>query len=207
MGLDGLRRSAGVEATRSGVVICRRSTGAGEFEEVPYADLQPLLAPTGYSVTAQAISATTAYVAGSALTPTALRIGTAFHWRLIATKTAAGSTAGCAVLVKVGTAGTTADDTLLTFTLGTPTAAVDAAYFDVIAQVRSNTATGVLSGGLSMTHNLAATGFSTLPTEVLQATSSAFDATVAGLIVGLAITTTTASVWSIENVYVTASRL
>lgn len=207
MSLDGLRKSAGVEATRSGVVLGRRSTGAGEFEEVPYADLGALVAPTNYATTAQAISATTAYVAGSAITPTVLRIGTAFHWRLIATKTAAGSTVGCAVIVKVGTAGTTADDSTLTFTLGTPTAAVDAAYFDVIAQVRSVGSAGVLSGGLSMTHNLAATGFSTLPTEVLQATSSAFDTTVAGLIVGLAITTTTASVWSIENVYVTASRL
>lgn len=39
MSLDGLRKMAGVEATRTGIVIGRSSTGAGELEEIPFASL------------------------------------------------------------------------------------------------------------------------------------------------------------------------
>lgn len=164
---------------------------------------------TNYNTADQSINATTAYVAGSSINvPTSkLRVGTIFRWRLFVTKTNAGSTAGCAVLVKVGTAGTTADSTRITFTLGTPTAVVDTAVFDVECIVRTIGASGVMVGGLRMVHNLSATGFSTLPAECLSVTSGSFDMTVASLIVGLTITTTTASVWTIVGVTAEALNL
>jgi hypothetical protein len=157
----------------------------------------------------QTINATTAYLAGSSLSvPTSkLRVGTILRWRIFATKTAAGVTAGCAFLVKVGTAGTTADTTRVTFTMGTPTGAVDTAVFDIECIVRSIGATGVMVGGFSMYHNLAATGFSTLPTECISVTSAGFDMTVANLIIGLAVTTTALSVWTVVGVTAEAINL
>lgn len=164
---------------------------------------------TNFNTADQAINATTAYVAGSALNVpvSKLRVGTMLRWRLTITKSAAGVTAGCAVLVKVGTAGTTADTTRLTFTMGTPTGVADTATIDVECIVRSIGAAGVMTGGLRMTHNLAATGFSTLPAEALQATSAGFDMTVASLILGLAITTTALSVWTVTAVSAEAVNL
>lgn len=148
-------------------------------------------------------SATTAYVTNSNLAmPTAkLRIGTVLRWRLVITKTGAGTTAGCAVIVKLGTLGTTGDTSVLTFTLGTPTGVIDTAFIDVEVVCRGPlSSSGVLVGGLRMTHNLSATGFSTLPGEALAVVSSSFDVTTAALIAGLTITTTTLSVWTVKLV-------
>lgn len=162
------------------------------------------------SVADQVISATTAYVTGSALAVPVgkLRIGTVLRWRLIASKSAAGSTAGCVVIVKLGTLGTTGDTSVLTFTLGTPTAAADVAFFDVEVMVRGPlTASCILQGSLRMDHNLAATGFSTLPDECQTKASSAFDVTTANLIAGLVITTTSLSVWTVTSVSAEAKNL
>lgn len=157
-----------------------------------------------FSVAAQSISATTAYVAGSNITVPVglLRVGTFFRWHLGVTKTGAGTTAGCAILVKIGTLGTTGDATILTFTMGTPTANADTALFDVMGVMRTigSGTSAVMGGVMAMQHNLAATGFSTLPNETLRATSAGFNSTTASLIVGLTITTTTASAWSVEDV-------
>lgn len=158
----------------------------------------------------QTISATTAYVVGSAIAVPVglLRIGTCFRWRIQATKTAAGTTAGCAILVKVGTLGTTGDSTRLTFTFGTPTGVIDRALIDVDVIVRGPlSGSGIITGSARLAHDLAATGFSTLPGEVKQATSAAFDVTVANLIVGLTITTTTSSAWTLTGVMAEAKNL
>lgn len=155
-------------------------------------------------------SATTAYVTNSNLAiPTGkLRVGSVLRWRLAITKTNAGTTAGCAVIVKLGTAGTTSDTSVLTFTFGTPTGVVDTAYFDVEVTCRGPlSASGVLAGIARMTHNLAATGFSTLPCEAISAVSSSFDVTTANLIAGLTITTTSLSVWTIVQVTAEAKNL
>jgi hypothetical protein len=158
----------------------------------------------------QTISAATAYVTNSNLAVPAgkVRIGTVFRWRLAITKTAAGTTAGCVVIVKLGTAGTTADTSVLTFTFGTPTAAVDTAFIDVEVTVRGPlSASGILAGIARMTHNLAATGFSTLPGEAISVVSGVFDVTTANLIAGLTITTTTASAWTVKQVTAEAKYL
>jgi hypothetical protein len=155
------------------------------------------------SVADQVISATTAYVTNSNLpVPVGkLRIKTVFRWRIIVTKTAAGTTAGCAVLVKLGTLGTTGDATILTFTFGTPTGVVDAAVIDVEVIIRGPLSASCIATGVArLTHNLDATGFSTLHTEVKAVTSGTFDATTASLIAGLTITTTTSSAWTVTGI-------
>jgi hypothetical protein len=162
------------------------------------------------STSDQTISAATAYVVGSNLAVPVgkLKIGTVLRWRLAVTKTGAGTTAGCAVIVKLGTAGSTADTSVLTFTFGTPTGVIDTAYFDVEVVCRGPlSASGVLAGIARMTHNLAATGFSTLPAEAIAVVSSAFDVTTANLIAGLTITTTTASAWTVKLVTAEAKNL
>lgn len=162
------------------------------------------------STASQTISATTAYVTNSNISVPVgkLRIGTCFRWRLHVTKTAAGTTAGCAVIFKLGAAGTTGDASILTFTFGTPTGAIDAAVIDVDVIIRGPlSASCVAEGAAMMVHNLAATGFSTLPCEVKEVVSSTFDATTANLIAGLTITTTTLSVWSVTGVLAEAKNL
>jgi hypothetical protein len=154
------------------------------------------------SVADQTISATTAYVTNSNISVPAglLRIKTCFKYHLTITKTAAGVTAGCAVVWKLGTLGTTGDANILTFTFGTPTGAADTAEIDVEVTVRGPlSASCIATGGASMVHSLAATGFSTLPCEVKQVTSGTFNATTASLIAGLSITTTALSVWTVTQ--------
>jgi hypothetical protein len=162
------------------------------------------------SVADQTISATTAYVIGSniAVPSGLLRIGTCFRWRISMTKTGAGTTAGCACLLKIGTLGTTSDATILTFTFGTPTGVADTGYIDVNVVIRGPlTASCIANGNAVLGHNLAATGFSNIAGECKQATSSGFNATTENLIVGLTITTTTASAWTLTHVIAEAKNL
>jgi hypothetical protein len=162
------------------------------------------------SVTPQAISATTAYVANSNIAVPAgkLRIKTIFRWTISVTKSAAGTTAGCAIIFKLGAAGTTGDASILTFTFGTPTGVADTAFFEVMVVIRGPLSASCIADGIAiMQHNLAATGFSTLPAETKQVTSGTFDATVANLIAGLTITTTALSVWTVTSVVAEALNL
>jgi hypothetical protein len=177
--------------------------------------LTQIMALTGDSVqnvstSDQTISATTAYVTNSniAVPVGKLRIGTILKWRIAVTKSAAGVTAGCALIFKLGTLGTTGDASILTFTFGTPTGVADNAMFEVDVIIRGPLSASCIAQGMArMTHNLAATGFSTLPAECLAVTSSTFDATTANLIAGITITTTTLSVWTIKSVDAEAKNL
>ncbi len=139
------------------------------------------------------------YLTGSGLvvpTGLALQVGTTFRWRLVMTKTAAGVAAPIWVL-RVGTAGSVADTARLTFTqVALQTGAIDTGFVDIIAVLRNVGAAGILAGGLWLNHVLAATGFSTLTTNVLQVTSSGFDTTVPGTIVGLSVNPGSAGVWT-----------
>ena len=103
-------------------------------------------------------------------------------------KTAAGTAAGT-VIVRVGTAGTTADTARLTFTWGAGTAAVDTGIYGVIVHFRSVGAgtSAVLVGYVQLDHHLAATGLTATGaagTGVLLVTSGGFDSTVANLVIG-----------------------
>jgi len=139
------------------------------------------------------------YLTGSGLTvPTGLtlQVGTVMKWRFVMTKTGAG-VASPVWTVRIGTAGTTADAAILTFTqVAAQTAAVDTGIVDIVAVLRNVGAAGILAGGLSMLHVLAATGFSTLTENVMQATSAGFVTTTAGLIAGVSVNPGAAGVWT-----------
>lgn len=161
-------------------------------------------------------AATLTYLAGSSIAVPVgkLRIGTFFTWRLFGTKTAAGVTTGRAIHVRIGTNGTTADAAVLTFTsAGTPAATVDTGVWEIDAIIRGPlSASCIASGALSLTRGLggaAAGGLlaSGVYTENLQATSAAFDATVANLIVGLSMTTAAAEAITFQGVMAEAKNL
>lgn len=138
------------------------------------------------------------YLTGSGLavpTGLALQVGTTFKWRMFVTKTSAG-VATPIWTIKVGTAGTTADATRLTFTGPAQTANADTGFIEITAILRNVGAAGVLAGGLILNHNLAITGFANIGSPTLQVTSAGFDTTVANLIIGVAVNPGAAGVWT-----------
>ena len=143
------------------------------------------------------------YVTGSSLTVPAgllMQVGTAWRWRISMTKTGAG-VAAPVWIIRVGTAGTTADTARVTFTqVALQTAVIDAGVVDITAILRNVGAAGVMAGALRMNHVLAITGFSTLSTNVQQVTSAGFDTTVASSIIGLSVNPGAAGVWTLQVV-------
>lgn len=171
---------------------------------------QNCLPTSNASTASQAVAAaSTAYLTGSSISIPGggLHAGTQFIWRLSATKTAAG-TAASSILVKYGTTGTTSDATELTFTGPTETAATDTAQITLILTVQSVSSTGTWTGNLSMAHLNASTGFTATTAQwVATVTSSTFNDTTAGAIVGLAATTGTSDAITFQQVQVEAQDL
>ncbi len=124
-----------------------------------------------------------------------LQIGTTVKWRIFMTKTAAGIAAPIWT-IRVGTLGTIADAARLSFVGPAQTAVIDTGFVEVTAILRNIGAAGVLSGGLVLNHNLAATGFANIGSPVLQAVSAGFDTTLANLIIGLSVNPGAAGVWT-----------
>jgi hypothetical protein len=170
------------------------------------AGLVPLIADDQASVADQTANAADTYLTGSAFTIAGrIQAGSFFRWRIHATKTAAGVAAPIWT-VRVGTAGTTADAARLTLTSNAQTAAADSAIWELETVVRNATASGVLSGAVKSPSRT--TGFSTgVAVTTLQATSSAFDLTVAASKIGLSVNPGAAGVWTITEVTVTAHNL
>jgi len=141
------------------------------------------------------------YLTGSnLLIPTAgLQVKTVLRWRFFVTKTGAGVVAPI-WSVRVGTAGTTADTVRLTFTGPAQTGAADTAEILIEAILRNTGAAGVLAGGLTLQHNLAATGFANQGAVVLQVTSAGFLTTTPNLIIGVSVDPGAAGVWTHTNV-------
>lgn len=140
------------------------------------------------------------YLTGSGLTIPAnmlMQVGTRFRWVIGMTKTGAGIVAPVWRL-RVGTAGTTADTARCTFTsAAAQTGVIDTGWVEIEAIVRAvGAAAGVIAGILTLTHNLAATGFANIATLALQSTSAAFDSTVAGTIIGISVDPGAAGVWT-----------
>jgi hypothetical protein len=153
-------------------------------------------------------AATDTYLAGSAIKvpPGLVRVATTFTWTFAMTKTGAG-VAQPIWTVRVGTAGTTADTARLTFTGSAQTAAVDTGYAQIQVVVRLGGATGVIEGFYTLGHVLAATGFASIGTDVQQATSAAFDTTVANVFYGISLNTGAAAAWTIPHVSAQADGL
>jgi hypothetical protein len=129
------------------------------------------------------------YMTGSGIAiPASLaKVGTIYRFRFDMVKTAAG-VATPIIIVRFGTAGTTADAARLTFTFAAGTAAIDTGVWELSCHFRSIGAAGVLTGMAKLDHHLAATGLSTTGaagTGVILVTSAAFDTTVAASIIGV----------------------
>lgn len=139
------------------------------------------------------------YLTGSNIAiPTGMgfQVGSLYQITMYVTKTAAGVAAPIWV-VRVGTAGTTADAAILTLTqIALQTAAADTALVTITAVLRNVGAAGVFAGGLAMHHVLSATGFSTLDHNVLQVTSAGFVTTTPNLIIGVSVNPGAAGVWT-----------
>lgn len=163
-----------------------------------------------YSVTSQAISATTrTYLTGSAITipSTKLKIGSKLSWKFNITKTAAG-TASSTIDVCLGTAGATADSAVLSFTKPAGTAAADEGYVTIDVIVRGPlSASGILVGEMVVMHNLAATGHMVIPVAVVNTVSSVFDVTTASLIAGVCLTTGSSDAITVQQVTAQAFNL
>jgi hypothetical protein len=138
-------------------------------------------------------SAAVTYLTGSGLTVPVgsnLQIGTVCRWRLGLTKNAAGTTA-FVYTVRCGTAGTTGDAIILTFTSSVvQTAATDTGWADIEVVIRGPLGAACIAAGIFKftRQSVASTGFmnNAFSNQVLQATSGAFTSTTANLIVGLA---------------------
>lgn len=165
---------------------------------------------TNCSTTDQTINAaTTALLTGSTIAVPAwkLAVGTRFTFRLSVSKTAAG-TAANTFIFQLGTNGSTADADIVTFALPVGTAAVDTGQIDITITIRGPlSASCVAQGLLRLTHNLSATGLSTLPGVALKVTSGTFDATTANLIASLACTTAASTVLTFQQVIAEAVNL
>ena len=165
---------------------------------------------TNFSTTSQSVSAATrTYILGSVIAvPTGkLKIGTTMEWVFNMTKTAAG-TASSTIDIAIGTAGTTADTAVVSFTKPAGTAAGDEALCRVRAIVRGPlSASCIMAGDFQMTHNLASTGHATIPCVNVNTISSGFNATTAGLRVGLCITTGSSDSVTIQTVTAVAHNI
>lgn len=111
-------------------------------------------------------------------------VGTSYRLWFSVSKTAAG-TATPILIVRYGTAGSTADTARLTFTFGAGTAAVDRGILEVLATFRTvgSGTSAVLQGTARLTSNLTTTGLSNA-VKALEVTSGGFDSTVASSIIG-----------------------
>ena len=148
---------------------------------------QEITNPSNISTTSQAPAASaTTLLTGSLvdIPPYGVQVKSRFLWHAVLTKTAAGTVA-VQFLVKIGTAGTTGDGTVLTFALPTVgTAVIDEAdvWFEMVI-VGPLTSSCVVRGTMSFQKRLAATGWTTTGPNlvVVVGTPATFNATVAAL--------------------------
>ena len=155
-----------------------------------------------FSVAAQVPTDTTReQIVGSQLLvpPSGLKVGSKIKFVLDITKTAAG-TAAAVFDIAFGVAGTVADTARVSFTKIAGTAAIDVARVVIEATVRSIGSAGIVVGQFNLTHNLLATGFSTLPCGNVVTVSSGFANDGQELFIGLNITTGASDVWTVQKV-------
>jgi hypothetical protein len=125
---------------------------------------------------------------------------TMFRWTISASKTAAG-VATPIYSIRIGANRTTGDTARLQITGPAQTAAADTAVIDIIAVVRSVSASGVIQGTIYLSHNNAATGFANNDASVVEGTSAAFDnSALGGSYIGLSINGGASASWTITQV-------
>jgi hypothetical protein len=127
------------------------------------------------------------------------RVGTLFRCRFSVSKTAAG-TATPIIQLRYGTAASTADTSLCSFTFSAGTAATDVGWFEVNGLFRSvgSGTSAVVQGHCALTSQ-PTTGFSSLLKGV-QTTSSGFDSTTANTYLGVSVNGGTSASWTVQMV-------
>lgn len=168
-----------------------------------------VLAASSAMLTNQNTADVTANAADTYLTGSAIQIpnnrpivvGTRLIWRLAASKTAAG-VAAWVFNIRFGVNGTTADTARVVFTSTlAQTAAVDVGTWVIKAIVRGPIGvSAIVAGSCDFRHHLTATGFSTQNADAYQTTSTGFDITTAGMIVGLSCNPGAAGVFAFQMV-------
>lgn len=142
--------------------------------------------------------------------PSGVQIRSRFLWHVTMSKTNAGTVA-VVLLVKMGTAGTTADGTILTFTfpsVGTAAADIADIWIEFVV-VGPLTSSCVPRGILTMSRTLATTGWTTTagPNNRIIGTAANFNATTANLKASLALTLGASYVVTIEQCTVETNNL
>ena len=135
------------------------------------------------------VAGTVYYVNGSGLVlPADYAVGTKFRWTIAMAKTAAG-TGAFNIHIKVGTAGTVADTSVVTQSIGTGTAAVDSMMLDINCRVVTTGASGTLYWAMvPMNKAVTATGFGVVtgPSGQFSGTTGAVNLSTANLKFGIA---------------------
>jgi hypothetical protein len=143
------------------------------------------------------------YVTGSdvAIPATGLQAGSRYHMIFEASKTAAG-TAAPVLTVRFGTNGTTADTGRCTLTFSAQTAATDTGTFEVWVTFRTvgSGTSAVMQCVGQRRHGASVTGFGTLVSQTIKATSAGFDSTVANSIIGVSANGGTSAAWTVSLV-------
>ena len=208
-------------ATAASRVLVRGSAGgAGDWEEgtlgAGLALTGTVLDVTGASAahilangsTAEVASGADTYLTGSLLTIGGrLKTGSVLTWRLIMTKTAAG-TAAPVYSVRFGTAGAIGDTAQLTFTGTLQTAATDSGWAELTAVIVGVSATGTVTATHYFTHGGTSTGLQNVAQNRFQtATSGTFDLTGGTLKAGVSVNPGASSVWTFPVVSAQATNL
>jgi hypothetical protein len=110
----------------------KTSNPVGLFNFAQAAQSQAVTSATEYYITHSDLDMPATYT-------TAIGAGTTMRWRVAMTKTAAG-TGTFQILIKKGTGGATTDTSIVTATIGTQTAALDALECDIVLTWTSSTA-------------------------------------------------------------------
>jgi hypothetical protein len=124
-----------------------------------------------------------------------------YRCRFNVVKTAAG-VAAPAVIVRIGTLGTTGDAALATLTFAAQTAVVDEGLFElevVFRTVGAGTSAVIQALG-RLTHRLSITGLSVDVSGVKIATSAGFNSTVASSIIGVSVNGGASAAWTVSLV-------
>jgi hypothetical protein len=141
------------------------------------------------------------YLSGSNLPISGLiKSGTFYKFKMTMTKTAAGTVAPI-FRVRVGTAASTADTSVVALTARTQTAVADIGWADMHVSVFNFGTSSTLQASLMFTHTLATTGLQTAQMTITQSTGT-IDLTAANLQIGLSVTPGTSAVWTFQNVSV-----
>lgn len=153
------------------------------------------------------VANTTTYLTNSNLSAALVKAGTIVTWYISIQKTAAG-TAAPVFTIRFGTAASTADATLVTFTGSAQTAAADTGMVMIRAVFRATgNGTAIISAHYNLTHNLASTGLANVAANNIAQVSGTFNSTTANSFLGITANSGASAIWTINQVDATIQNL